>query len=53
MKLDIAQRVKDVTTERGKLSKTKRVLESKNREVERSIRKIQYQLEALKAGKKY
>jgi len=53
MKREISERIKAVHEERDKLKKTKRVTESKNGEVERAIRKIQRQLEALRAGKKY
>jgi serine protease Do len=53
MKREISQRIKDVFAEREKLAKSKRVLASKNGEAERAIRKLERQLDALKAGKKY
>jgi len=53
MKREISQRIKDVYAERDKLSKTKRVLSSKNGEAERAIRRLERELKALKAGKKY
>ncbi len=53
MKREISQRIKDVYAERDKLAKAKRVLASKNGEAERAIRKLEGQLDALRAGKKY
>jgi S1-C subfamily serine protease len=53
MKKEIAERIKEVYEDRDKMAKSKRVLESKNGEVERAIRKLKRQIDATKAGKKY
>ena len=53
MKKEITQRIKEVYDERDKLAKTKRVLKSKNREVEKLIRKLEKKVNLYKAGKKY
>ena len=50
MKREIAQRIKDVYEEKLKFSRDRRVLESGNGEVERSIRRLERKLEALKSG---
>lgn len=53
MKRELAERIKEVYEERENLSKKKGVLKSKNSEAEKAIRKLERQLDAIKAGKKY
>ena len=53
MMKEIKQRSEQVYEERKALSKTKRVLESKNKEAKKLIQRLELKIENLKAGKKY
>jgi len=50
MKREVSQRIKEVYEEKLKFSRSRRILESGNSEVERSIRRLERKLKALKAG---
>lgn len=52
MKKEIADRIQEVYDERDELAKQKRVIKSKNGELEKLIRTLERTLKAIKAGKK-